>query len=335
MKQDSKKSKLKVYLPLFIVIAIVLSGAYYWFRDFRTYITTDDAHIEADNITIGSKILGRIAAIHAAESDEVSRGFLLVELDSSDLIAQRNQSQALINQAQASHFQSEVKYSSDQKSIRVLEINLEKAQEDLARATEQYSGGVITQEQYEHIKKASESASAQLDAAKAQLNVSKSLISSATAAIETATAQVNVIETQLKNTRLYAPASGVIAKRWLMPGDIVQPGQSVFTLTDGKGEWVISFLEETKINEIYVGQDVRITIDAIPHTRFYGKVFLVGSSTANVFSLIPANNASGNFTKVTQRVPVKISIDRTGDGSDISSYRFMPGMSVVVKFIRK
>jgi membrane fusion protein (multidrug efflux system) len=335
MKQDPKKRKLKVYIPLGIVVLIVLTGAWYWYRDYRIYITTDDAHIEADNITIGSKMLGRIASLHAAEGEAVTKGKLLVELDSSDLIAQKEQAKALRSQARASLFQSEVKYSSDQKSIRVQEINLEKTQEDLERAKAQYSGGVITQEQFDHSKKAFESAGAQLDAAKAQLTVSKSLIGSAAAAVETAGSQINVLETQLKNTRLYSPASGVIAKRWLMPGDIVQPGQSVFTLTDGRAKWVIAFLEETKIGEIYNGQDVKISIDAYPHVKYLGKVFLVGSSTASVFSLIPANNASGNFTKVTQRVPVKISIDKADDGRDLSSFNFLPGMSAVVKFVRK
>jgi membrane fusion protein (multidrug efflux system) len=335
MKEGQTKKRLKVYIPLAIIVTIILYGAYYWFRDYRQYITTDDAHIEADNITVGSKMLGRIVAIHAEEGSEVSKGMLLVELDSSDLVAQRNQAVALRNQAKASLSQSEVKYSSDQKSIRVQEINVEKAEEDLTRAKSQFSGGVITQEQFDHTRKAYESAVAQLESAKAMLTVSRSLISSATAAVETAGAQVNVLETQLKNIKLYAPANGVIAKKWLMPGDIVQPGQSVFTVTDTSREWVIAYLEETKIGEIYTGQDVKFTIDAFTRTRFSGKVFLTGKSTASVFSLIPANNASGNFTKVTQRVPVKISIDKADNGMDLSSFTLLPGMSAVVKFIRK
>jgi membrane fusion protein, multidrug efflux system len=335
MKQDSKKRKLKVFIPLAIVVLIVFSGAWYWYRDYRLYITTDDAHIEADNITIGSKMLGRIASIHAIEGETVSQGKLLVELDSADLIAQKNQATALRSQARASINQAEVKYSSDQKSIRVQEINLERAREDIDRAKAQFSGGVITQEQFDHTKKAFESAGATLDAAKAQLAVSKSLISSASAAVETAASQIKVLETQLKNTKLFSPATGIIAKRWLLPGDIVQPGQSVFTLTDGRAKWVIAYLEETKIGEIYNGQDVKVTIDAFNRTKFSGKVFLVGSSTASVFSLIPANNASGNFTKVTQRIPVKISIDVAEGGKNISEYNIVNGMSAVVKFIRK
>ena len=334
MKPDSKNKKLRVYIPLAIVILAVLTGAWYWYKDYSTYITTDDAKVDADNVSIGSKIIGRISAIHAKEGDIVKQGTLLADLDSSDYIAQRNQSLALRSQALANLAQSEVKYNSDQKSLRVLEINLERANEDLSRAKSQAEGGVITTEQFDHIKKASETAAAQLEASKAQLLVSKSMISSAKAALETTDTQVKVLDTQLKNTRLYAPADGIIAKRWLLPGDVVQPSQSVFTLTMSNNLWVVAFLEETNIAAVKSGQDVRFSIDAFPKVRFRGKVFLIGSSTASVFSLIPANNASGNFTKVTQRIPVKISIDSADNNTDISSFNIISGMSVLVKIIK-
>lgn len=334
MKQEQKKINLKVYIPLALVILAVLIGVWYWYRDYSMYITSDDAHVDADNVSVGSKIIGRISAIYANEGDFVKQGTLLADLDSSDLIAQRNQSLALRAQALANLSQTEVKYSSDQKSIKVLEINLERTNDDMTRAKSQSDGGVITAEQFDHIKKGYETAVAQLEASKSQLLVSKSMISSAEAAVETSTAQVNVLSTQLRNTRLFAPADGIIAKRWLLPGDVVQPSQSVFTLTINKNLWVVAFLEETKIADIHSGQKVRISIDAIPDVEFSGKVFLVGSSTASVFSLIPANNASGNFTKVTQRIPIRISIDSADNGKDISSFNILSGMSVVVKIVK-
>jgi membrane fusion protein, multidrug efflux system len=334
MKSDTGKSKLKVYIPLTIVILAVLIGAWYWYRDYTRYITTDDAHVDADNVSVGSKILGRISAIHGAEGDLVKQGDLLAELDSTDMISQRNQSISIREQASANLVQAETKYSSDQKSIRVLEIALERAAEDLSRAKSQSAGGVITTEQFDHIKKAYETAMAQLDAARAQLLVSKATISSASSAVESADAQVKVLDTQLKNARLYAPADGVIAKRWLLPGDIVQPGQSVLTLTISRNLWVVAFLEETKIAEIRQGQDVIFTLDAFDGVKFRGKVFLVGSATASVFSLIPANNAAGNFTKVTQRIPVRISIEKAENNKDLSSFNIISGMSAVVKIIR-
>lgn len=335
MAQNPKKNKVKVYIPLGIVIIAVLVGAWYWYRDYSRYITSDDARIDADNMTVGSKMLGRIVAVYAQEGDVVTKGKLLAELDSSDLYAQRNQAVALREQTLTNLGQANAKFVSDQQSLKVVEINLERAREDLDRAKKQSEGGVITDELYDHIKKTYEAASAQADATKALIAVSKSQITSASAAVETANAQIKVLDTQLKNTRLWSPGTGVIAKRWLLPGDVIQPGQSAFTLTDDSRKWVISYLEETKISEIKNGQDVKFTIDAFHNVKFYGKVFLTGTSTASVFSLIPASNASGNFTKVTQRIPVRISIDSASNGKDISSFNILPGMSAVIKITRK
>jgi len=335
MKAEKEKSKLRLYIPLALVILAVLTGAWYWYNDYTSYITTDDAHVDADNVSVGSKILGRIAAIHGNEGDKVTAGTLLAELDSTDMLSQRNQSLSLKAQAAANRVQAEAKYASDQKSIKVLEIALERASEDFKRAKSQMDGGVITAEAFDHSKKSFETATAQLEAAKAQLAVSRSMISTASASVETADAQVKVIDTQLKNTRLYAPADGVIAKKWLLPGDVAQPGQSVLTLTLSKKLWVVAFLEETKIVEIRNGQNVRFTIDAFGSTPFRGKVYLIGSTTASVFSMIPASNASGNFTKVTQRIPVRISIDTADNVHDLSSLNILSGMSAVVKIARK
>jgi membrane fusion protein (multidrug efflux system) len=334
MKEETKKRKLRVYIPLALVILIVIAGAWYWYRDYAKYITTDDAHVDADNVSVGSKILGRISGIHADEGEFVKQGTLLAEIDSTDMISQRNQAITLREQAMANLIQATAKYNSDKKSIRVLEIALDRATEDLNRAKSQSEGGVITTEQFDHIKKAHETAQAQLDAAQALLTVSEAAISTASAVVESANAQVKVLDTQLRNTRLYSPADGVIAKRWLLPGDVVQPGQSVLTLTISKNLWVVVFLEETKIAEIKQGQDAVFTIDAFDGVKFSGKVFLVGSTTASVFSLIPANNASGNFTKVTQRIPVRISIDKADSNKDLSSFNILSGMSAVVKIIR-
>ncbi len=334
MKPESKNKKLRVYLPVSIVILIVLIGAVYWYRDYERYITTDDAHIDADNVAVSSKMLGRISAVYAQEGDTVKEGTLLAVLDSTDIAAQKCQALAMKAQAEAGLNQARVKYASDSKSLRVLEINLEKATDDFKRARAQSEGGVISPEQFDHAKKAFETSQAQLEAAQAQLQVSKSMIGSATSAVETAIAQVNVLNTQMNNTMLYAPADGIVAKRWLLTGDVVQPSQGVFTLTLSKNLWVVAFLEETKIAGVHTGQKVDFTIDAFSNTRFHGKIFLVGSYTASVFSLIPANNASGNFTKVTQRIPVRISIESEDKGRDISSLNIMPGMSVVVKIIK-
>ena len=334
MEEKRKKSSFRVYIPLIIIIFIVIAGVGYWFKEYSKYISTDDAHVDTDNVSVSSKMLGRITKVFADEGDKVDAGELLAVIDSSDLQSQKISALAVIGQVKANLAQVEAKFNFDKENIKVLEVNLKKTQQDYERAKDQFDGGITTQEQFEHAQSSYETAEATLQAAKSQLKVSQAAIKSSQASVESAEAQIQVIETQLKNTRLYSPISGIVAKRWLLPGDIVQPGQSVFTVTDNDKLWVAVYLEETKIAGVHLGQQTNFTIDAFPGVDFTGKVYSIGSNTASQFSLIPPNNASGNFTKVTQRVPLKISIDGLLNGGDLSNYKVLAGMSAVVKIVK-
>lgn len=136
--------------------------------------------------------------------------------------------------------------------------------------------------------------------------------------------------------RILAPTDGVVAKQWLVPGDLVEPGETVFTLNENKALWVTVYLQETKFDEIRMGQEALFTLDAYPGLTFYGKIFYIGANTASQFSLIPPSNASGNYTKVSQRIPLKISIDRMeGDAKIKAGVRLLSGMSANVKIVKK
>jgi len=335
MENIKKAKSNKVYIPLFMIIALVLGGAVYWYIDYSKYIKTDDAHVEADNVAISSKMMGRISEEFIKEGDSVKQGQLLVVLDSVDLVAQKNEAIAGKMQADASVSQAEARYQYDLTNNKVSEISLSKAREDFTRASSQYKGDVITQEQFDHSGKTLETAQAQLDALHSQAKVSNAQIKSSKAAIESSEAQINVIQSLLNNTKLYAPADGVVGKRWLLPGDIAQPGQSIFTIINDHNLWISIFLEETKLEKLHRGQPAVFTLDTYPDVTFTGRILMIGSNTASQFSLIPANNASGNFTKVTQRVQLKISIDGMMDGKKLSDYPVLSGMSAVVKIIRE
>ena len=332
--QIKKEKNGKVYIPLLLVIILVLGGGITWYIDYSKYINTDDAHLEANNVSVSSKMLGRINQVFAEEGDLVKQGQLIVVLDSTDLVAQKNQAIANELQVEAAVAQSEAKYQFDLKNSKVQEITLSRTQGDFDRAKTQFKSDVITQEQYDHIKKALETAQAQLEADHSQAKVSSMLIKSTQAAVESAKAQISVIQTMINNTKLYAPCNGVVGKRWLMPGDIAQPGQSIYTIINDQKVWVSVFLEETKLQDLRLGQSSIFTIDTYPGVIFTGKITEIGSNTASQFSLIPANNASGNFTKVTQRIQLKISVDGVKEGSKLSDYRLLSGMSAVVKIIR-
>ena len=332
---EATKKNWKMYLPLTIVAIGIITGGTIWYIDYSKYLRTDDAYVTSDNISVSAKILGRISKLYVDEGDSVVEGKMVAELDSTDLLAQKLQIITSKLQTEATKLQAEAKLESDQKSIKVLEIANLKASEDFQRAKTQYAGGVTTKEQFEHAQRAGETAQAQLDAEKAQIQVSKAQIHTAETAIIGAEAQIGVINTQLNNTRLYAPTTGVVAKRWLLPGDIVQPGQSIFSVNNTGKFWVLVYLEETKMETLHLDQKVRFTIDTYPGVEFTGKIFMISPSTASQFSLIPPNNASGNFTKVTQRVPVKVSIDAADNGKALSSFQFRTGMSAVVRIIKK
>jgi membrane fusion protein (multidrug efflux system) len=229
-------------------------------------------------------------------------GQILVKLDDSDLRAQEAQAKASLAFAR--------------ENISLAKVNLEKAQMDYQRALSQFNQKIIPKEQYDHAQSEFESTKARLNIANAQ-----------TAATQ---AQLGVIQTQLTNTVIESPMTGVVSKRWVLTGDVVQPGQSIFTIYNIKDIWVTANLEETSLSNLRLGDKVDISVDTYPGMKFSGTILLLGSNTASQFSLIPPNNASGNFTKVTQRVPIKISIGKT-DGNHSQNVNLLPGMSVEVK----
>ncbi len=296
--------KKKIIIPALIIIIAAAAGIY-WYIGQLGYISTDDAFIDSNKLTVSSKILGRITMLQVDEGDTVKQGQLLVRLDSTDLKAQESQAKAMLNLAV--------------ESINLANVNLAKAQDDFNRAEQQYKNKIIPKEQIDHAQKA-------LESAKAELNIDKTKIG-------TSEAQLNVIKTNLQNASIYSPMNGVIGKRWVLVGDVVQPGQPIFTMFDLKNIWVTADLEETKLSSIHVGDKAEISVDAYPDQKFMGEVYQIGSNTASQFSLIPPSNASGNFTKVTQRVPVKISItpvDMAGRPDPKEDIKLLPGMSVEI-----
>ncbi len=296
--------KKKIVLIPFVLLVIASIAGWYWYVNFNKYVSTDDAFVDGNRVSISSKVLGRIEKLFVDEGDTLKEGQVVARLDSLDLLAQRDRVLADLIFSNA--------------SISLAKVNLEKAVEDYDRAQFQYEQNIIPKEQYDHIKKSFESAQVELKIAETK--------------IQTNEAQLNVINTQLQNTVITAPMNGVIAKRWVLEGDVVQPGQPIFTVYDLNNLWVTSNFEETKIAQIELGALVIIDVDAYPNIEVQGKVIQLGSNTASQFSLIPPNNASGNFTKVTQRIPIKISIEKivSKDNKNINAV-LLPGMSVEVK----
>jgi membrane fusion protein, multidrug efflux system len=307
VKEDETINGVPVYRKKQIIIPILLllagmAAAWYWYAGTREYVSTDDAFVDANRVSISSKILGRVIALTADEGDTVHKGQVLVRLDDSDLKAQEGQARAALSLAQV--------------SVGLAKTNLDKATDDFKRTSTQFKSKVVPREQFDHAENA-------LSASQAEYQIAQ-------ARIQTAKAQLQIVETQLQNCTIVSPLDGVVARRWILPGDVVQPGQPTLSVYDVNNLWITANFEETKLGRIHLKDPVDIAVDTYPDIAFHGEVIQLGTHTASEFSLIPPNNASGNFTKVTQRVPIRISISRhQPDGTP--KITLLPGMSVEVR----
>ncbi len=294
----SKKIKTVLVSAIsFIVLAVI--GGVLWYQLYY-YVRTNDAIIDGFSVNISSDILGRITTLFVDEGDYVKKGQLLCQIDDTILISQRIESEA-----QIATLEQEVAFQ---------DIFLKKVADDYYRAEKAFIEHVISAQDFDHAQKDFEMAKKQFLIAKAKL--------------EQARARLGVILAQLEHTLIFSPRDGVIAKRWHLSGDVVNPGLPVFSLYDLKDVWVLANLDENDIEHVKVGDPVAIHVDAYSGRTFHGKVFAVLGAAASQFSLIPQDNATGNYTKVAQRVPVKISISSEERAEDL--YLF-PGLSVEVK----
>ena len=297
--EKTKSIKRPMTILLFIVVIIIVAGSIYWILNIYGYESTDDAFIAGNRVSLGADMLGRVVTLGAGEGDRVKAEQLLVQLDDSDLQAQLQQANANLDLAK--------------QNLKLAQVTVKKAREDYERSAQQFRQHIIPQEQYDHARQALEIAQAQMAIASAQE--------------KTAAANITVVASHIRNTQIFAPLNGVIAKKWVSLGDVVQPGQSIFTIYDPDDVWVVANFEETKIRNIHENADVDISVDAYSDKVFKGHVDHIGAAAASQFSLIPPNNASGNFTKVTQRVPVKIIVDPPENSLVV----LRPGMSVEVR----
>ncbi len=291
----------RVLIPFGLLLIAAVAAVWLWYARQHTFVGTDDASIDSNRATISSRMLGRIVGLGADEGDSVNAGDTLVKLDDIDLKAQL--------------MKAEASYRYLTRNVEISTVNKARALDDYERVEKQFKSRIIPQEQFSHADNARKLAEAQNDVATAQ--------------IATALAELAIVKAQLSNAVIVAPFSGVIAKRWVLTGDVVSPGQAIFSLFDKNHVWVTANYEETKLRKIKPGQNVAIRLDAFPGVMLSGKVLTIGRSTASQFSLIPAGNASGNFTKVTQRVPVKLSVE------PVALVTLLPGLSASVRIFTR
>lgn len=332
-KPNSSSKKGKIILIIVLVAASV--AAYLWWHNYNKYIATNDANLDSDRVSIAPMVSGTILRQYVIEGDSVHAGDLLAELDSSEvsaqlseLIAQKKELEAQLRVMQAN------KVTATQ-TVQMRRYSFDLANENYKRAKIQYQAEALPLEAYQSSEEQYQTARVALDVSKSQVDAAQAQIYATMASIESVGAQMESLSVQLGYYKIIAPKKGIVAKRWTLPGDMVEPGQTMFTINEGNTLWLAIYLEETKYEKVFIGQQVKYDLDAYPGLIFWGKIFYIGSNTASQFSMIPPSNASGNFTKVTQRIPIKISIDSiSGDPKLRSKVKLVSGMSAEVKIIK-
>ena len=294
----------KIIVGLIIIAAIVGVGIW-WFIQQSKFVTTDDAYVDAYQVTVSSQVPGRIVKLYIHEGDHVKKGQLIAQLDSSDYVAKIEQTKVQLEDAKI--------------GIQLAKVKLAQAKINYDRAKKQYKQKLIPKAKYQNVEKGYELAKVSLKMAQSKIPTIKS--------------GLKTLETALSHTSIYAPMDGVAAKRWVLAGDVVAPGQGMFTVFGTKKLWITTMVPENEVRYIHVGDTAEISVDAFPNATFKGVFYQFGNSTASKFSLIPPNNASGNFTKVTQRIPLKLTIFETGGTP--KNAELLPGMSVEIKVWKK
>jgi membrane fusion protein (multidrug efflux system) len=270
-----------------------------WYFHYRLYVYTNDAFVDGYQVSISSDVEARLIQLYVDEGDFVEQGQLLCQLDESIYLSRKKDAETNVLRLKETVF--------------LQQVEMEKQRDIYIVAKQEYESQIISFIEFDKTEKNFRAAELKHKVAEADF--------------VNGIAKLGVIEEWLRHTKVYAPRNGAIAKRWVVAGNVVQIGQPLFMLTDVEHIWVTANLEETKVERLRAGDSVEIHVDAYPDRTFSGSVFVVRATAASQFSLIPPDNATGNFTKVVQRIPVKIWLDIPKTKDPLYLY---PGMSVEV-----
>lgn len=347
-EESGKKSKVVLGALIIFLLVGIAGGGYWWFLSTK-YVSTDDARISGNIVSVSAKIPGRIIEVLVKEGEQVQAGQMVARIDAREVVAGQAQAKAALAAARAKYEElvagsrpqeiGQARAGVDQAraGVEQARANLDNAAKNYERMQALYGQGAISSSQIDNAHTAYAVAKEALQASQEGVNAAGekldlTIVGTREEAIRGAQAQVKQAEAALEaamvlgdHTSIVSPVAGTVALKSVNSGEVVAAGQPLFSIIDLKDVWLSSRIEETKLSKIKVGQKVEYTIDGYPGRNFEGTVYDIGSAANSVFALIPTENASGNYTKVTQRVGIKITLPIDGD------LVFRPGVSAVIK----
>lgn len=352
---ENQKSNKKSIIILVLILSALSYGIYKYVHSL-SHETTDDAQIEKNMNPIIPRVMGYVTKVNIKDNDFVKKGDTLFTIDNNDYIVKLEDAKAALIAAQgnfevskadigsalASVSVSDANVQSASGTIETAKIRLGRATNDFERYNNLYKNHSITKQQFEQALASKQEAESQLrilqDQQKASafqksVIIAKSKVSNkqsevASANSKRAEAMLEAAKLNLSYTVVTAAIDGQVSKIAIQPGQLVQPGQALFYIINNQEAWVIANFKETQLNKMKMGQKVTVKVDAYPDTDFEGEITSFSPATGSKFSLLPPDNATGNFVKTIQRLPVKISLKVSNDPEKIKLLR--PGMNVDV-----
>lgn len=341
MSQASNEKKSPV--KLIVLVAVLLVAGFLGYKKIHfamTHETTDNAQVETQITPVLPRVAGYVKNISVKDYDSVKTGQLVVELDDAELQTQLMEMEADYKQAEVDVTNAKAALNNAIVSLRVNKGNIElsqlrrnKAEDDLKRDQNLFSDQAITRKQLDDSRFNLETMRQQETNSKTDLSAAESRIAVLQAGVQKAEAGLGVKKAKIEQTRLkltytkiYAPQAGKIGKKNVSEGQYVQAGTPLFSIVNDTTYWIVANFKENQLKKLYPGKEVDIEVDAFPDLKLKGTIQSLSEATGAKFSLLPPDNASGNFVKVTQRVPVKIQI------RDIDKYKnvLRAGLSVFV-----
>ncbi len=322
-------------LGVLALVGMIVGGIVYWLQA-RHFETTDDAFVDAYTTQVAPRVAGQVTQLLFSDNQHVAVGQVLLRIDPRDYEARLDQARAQQASAEASLQQAQAQVLVQQANVDQTTANGHVSDADLLQARQDYDrfqaihSGAVSRQQIEAATATFHSAQAKLEAsrqmvtgAQAQTRAARAQVLAAQASLKQAAANVQAAELQLSYCTIVAPVAGLVTHRTVSAGNYVNPGQAMFALVQDD-RWVTANFKETQLASMRPGQDVELSIDAAPSVTFHGKVDSFQGGTGTAFSVLPAENATGNYVKIVQRVPVKIVFDDTR----LKDVPLTPGMSV-------
>ena len=315
-KSSTSKARRLRWLGVAAGIFVVLGAGYgvWWAKNLRHVQSTDDAYVSGNVVQITPQVSGTVVAIGADDTQFVKAGQTLVKLDQEDAKVALDQAEAQLAKTVREVRNLFATSAQLQAAVEVREADLTTAQQDLARRERLGSSGAVSGEELQHARDALKASQAGLTAAQQQLVANRARVDGTTLAnhpeVRNASAAVRSAYLAYERTQLPAPVSGFVARRNVQLGQRVNPGATLMAVVPLDQVWVDANFKESQIKDIRVGQPVVLTADVYGRSvQYHGKVAGFGAGTGAAFALLPAQNATGNWIKVVQRVPVRVAFD--------------------------